>query len=229
MNSDFMLNELTNYTELLQHVKTGTLSWNRFYKIGNYLYELVLETYYVNYKEDPQQLNTSLSFRAGSLIEISVGVFEIHVVKEKTFLSDRHSFFELYPKRNIRSDRQNIYDSSDFITKPPIHIVFNSNKNKNQQFQFFLKDMSTEENETENPKIERLPRNGYRNYMFKNDEKYIRIEIPTYYIGQKAELSMMLISLKFSVEDSIYHLGEKYSTTIYKYKFAETNNYGFLF
>ena len=222
---DSILTELTNFVSVLQQVKIGTLFWRCFYKVENLFYELVLEGTYILYQENFENPNASFSFRIGNLVELSVSVFEVRFLKEKALLHNNSSFFKIYPKKYVQLFEKNAYRSRHFFTIPSAYIVFNFEENKNQQFQFVFERTHMNDEETDKPAIERLPHSGQRTYVFKNDnKKEVTIEIPTYYIGQKTELSLLLVSLKFIAEDSLCRFKRKHFFTICKYDFRNEEN-----
>ena len=201
INLDYRLNELENYNLLLQHVKVGTLFWHRFYQLENLFFELVLETYYIVYQEDLRNLYTNSSFRVGSLVEISLGVFEVLFVREKVFLKNRQFFFELYPKKNSCLSLRNAYYSSHFFTNSSVRIQFDFKEDERQQFKFFFEETLMDAWETGELYTEGLLHIGQRTYVFRNDlQEIITVEIPTYDIRGIDNISILLISLKFVTE-----------------------------
>ena len=88
INTNFMLIKVKSCISLLETVKVGTRSWNRFYKENDKCYGVFIEIYYLLYKNTSDQSNIITLFRTADLTEVGLVLFQTTYVEGKLFLND---------------------------------------------------------------------------------------------------------------------------------------------
>ena len=225
MSENFTLTTLTNHTNILTDFKLGTLSSRRFYESNNKFYGLFMEVYYVIYKDQNEKLESVFLFRTGSLIEIALVSFKTYFTKGKIFLEDRDGVFEFRFIKNIKPREKNTYILRVFHPVRFITVYFDLKENKSKQFEFYFAYIFNLENNIARPKFEKLFQTGKNIFFFESDFKAahtIEIEIPSYFIAQKLDVSKLIVPFKIIQKKA----GKVYMVDVHflKYNFVEKKN-----
>ena len=211
--------ELSHIGSLLEYVKFGTVSWQRFYNITERFYGLFIETYYVTYRTHADSVP---SLRTADLIEISFVRFRTHFVNTKLLLTDKDDSFEVENRQDLNAYQVNQYyfgilPLNVFI----IRISYISKGNKEEELEVdFMKRLIIKE--VSRSKVEKLKQTGQRTFLFKDElQQEYTIKLPIFYFGERLEVSKLLLWVKVSKEKKDEH---SEISELVKYQFGNKEN-----
>ena len=199
ITNGFELKKFTECAILLNSAEIGVASWNRFYNIQDFFYVLFFKTYYIFYR-NPFVKPEPVLFRTADVTKMYFIGFQTISVQGKLFLVSKRSCFEVETKQNIISLSQNQFTFRTVYSKDEFTVSFYLQNNRNKEFLLTKGNSQLNGEMMPAPSIQKLISTEKRAYLFRERDLETTIFIPTYFFGEKLEISKLVVPFLFITE-----------------------------